>query len=150
MSTSPLNETVRVMIAGAAGRMGRRLVALAGEHRAFQLAAALEHAGHRDLGRDSGELAGAGRNRIPLQDHTATDFDVLVDFSLPVGTMHWLDFCLQKKRALVTGVTGLTPEHLHALEKAAQKIPVLQAPNMSLGINLMLRLVRQAASAVGE
>jgi len=64
--------------------------------------------------------------------------------------MHWLDFCLHKKRALVTGVTGLTPEHLDALEKASQQIPLLQAPNMSLGINLMLRLVRQAASALGD
>ena len=150
MSAPPRSEETRLMIVGAAGRMGRRLVALAGEESAFELAAALEHQEHPLLGRDSGELAGVGPNGIAVRDHWDGDFDVLIDFSLPAGTMQWLGFCRQRKRALVTGVTGFTREHLEALEKAAGHIPVLKAPNMSLGVNLMLRLVGEAAGVLGD
>ncbi|UCG32158.1 MAG: 4-hydroxy-tetrahydrodipicolinate reductase [Phycisphaerales bacterium] len=150
MSGALSKTTTRVTIVGAAGRMGKRVVALAGEDPAFQLSAALEHGGHPLLGRDSGDVAGVGSNGIVMRDHTDSDFDVLIDFSLPAGTMHWLDFCLHKRRAFVTGVTGLADEHMTALEEAAVEIPVLQAPNMSTGINLLLRLAHEAARVLGD
>jgi 4-hydroxy-tetrahydrodipicolinate reductase len=150
MSGARSKPTTRVIIAGAAGRMGNRLVALAEEDPAFQLCAALEHGGHPLVGRDSGEVAGVGSNGIVIRDHTDSDFDILIDFSLPAGTMHWLDFCRYKRHAFVTGVTGLADEHMAALEEAAADIPVLAAPNMSTGINLLLRLAREAAAVLGH
>ena len=97
---------IRIIIAGAAGRMGRRLVALSREGALFQLAAALDREDSEHIGTDSGELSGIGRNDVPIQGQTETGFDVLIDFSTPAGTGHWLDFCLARRRAFVCGVLG--------------------------------------------
>lgn len=150
MSSENDKRRVGIIVAGAAGRMGRRLIALAGEDRRFSLSAAVEHVHSEEVGKDAGELAGIGRSGIPVQDHTETEFDVLIDFSVPAGTMHWLDFCIARRRAFITGVTGLGAAQLAAIEKAAREIPVLAAPNMSLGVNLMLRLVREAAGVLRD
>lgn len=130
----------RIAVAGAAGRMGRRVVALAAADPAFECVAALEHAGHAALGKDAGALAGVGKSGVLLSDRAGALFDVLIDFSLPDGTMTWLDACLDRRRAMVTGVTGLTEAHLARLRAAAEAIPILRAPNMSVGVNVLLRL----------
>ncbi len=140
---------VLLAIAGAAGRMGRRLVALAGQDERFELVAALEATGHPDVGADSGELAGIGANRLFIQDRTETEFQVLIDFSTPTGTAHWLDYCLVRSRAMVIGTTGHSDEQEATIREAAQTIPVLKAPNMSIGVNLLFRLVGQAAEQLG-
>lgn len=141
---------VRIAIAGAAGRMGGRILALASADAQFEVAAALERTGHPATGEDAGEKAGLGRVGLPIQDRTETEFDVLIDFSLPEGTMHWLDYCLACKRAIVIGTTGHSAEQLERIEAAAREIPVLKAANMSLGINVLLKVVAQVAAALGE
>jgi len=83
---------VRIAIAGAAGRMGGRILSLAWADPQFEVAAALEKTGHPATGQDAGEKAGLGRIGLPIQDRTATEFDVLIDFTTPDGTMHWLDY----------------------------------------------------------
>jgi 4-hydroxy-tetrahydrodipicolinate reductase len=141
---------VRLAVAGAAGRMGSRIIALAAGDPRFELEAALEHTGHPRVGQDAGDVAGIGRLGLPIQDRTETEFDVLIDFTRPAGTMHWLDYCLTFKRAMVIGATGHSPEQLAAIEAAAAGIPVLKASNMSVAVNLMFRLAGQIAAALGD
>src|SRR5690606_21343949 len=141
---------VRLAVAGAAGRMGSRIIALASQDPRFDVTAALETTGSEFIGDDAGERAGLGHTRLPIQDRTETEFDVLIDFTLPAGTMHWLDYCLTYKRAIVIGTTGHSSDQLAAIEQAARTIPVLKATNMSVAMNLMFRLAGQIAAALGE
>jgi 4-hydroxy-tetrahydrodipicolinate reductase len=141
---------VRLAIAGVAGRMGSRILALAAADKTFEVVTVLEKAGDPNIGRDAGELAGLGRLGLTIQDRAATEFDVLIDFTLPAGTMHWLDYCLTCKRGIVIGTTGHEAEQLKVIEKAAGTIPVLKATNMSVGVNLMFQLVAQMAAALGD
>lgn len=141
---------VRIAIAGAAGRMGQRILALAQAGKDVDVVAALEKTGHPEIGADAGEKAGLGRLGLPIQDRTETELDVLIDFTLPEGTAHWLDYCLAYKRGIVIGTTGHTPDQLAAIESAARSIPVLKAANMSVGVNVLLKAVAQVAAALGE
>ena len=141
---------IRLAVAGAAGKMGRRIVALAGQCDEFSVVAALEQPGHTSLGSDVGGVAGIGDVQVAIQASTNADFDVLIDFSCPDGTMRWLERCLAVKRAIVIGTTGHAPEQIERIERAAKTIPVLKAANMSVGVNLMLKLAGQVAASLGE
>lgn len=141
---------VRLAVAGAAGRMGSRIIALAQADERFEVVCALEAAGHPKIAKDAGELAGLGPIGLKLQDRLANDFEVLIDFTLPAGTMHWLTVCLAYKRPIVIGTTGHSAEQLVDIEKASARIPVLQASNMSVGVNLMFKLAGQMAAALGD
>lgn len=131
-----------IAVAGAAGRMGSRIIEVAVADPAFDVVAALEKTGHRRSGE---RIAG-----LPIQDRTETEFDVLIDFSLPAGTMHWLEYCMANRRGMVIGTTGHSAAQLTAIEQAAATIPVLKATNMSVGVNVMFRLAAQVAAALGE
>ncbi len=136
----------RLAIHGAAGRMGRRLVALGTEDDALTLAAAIEHAGHADQGADAGRLAGVGDLGVKLGDAIGdAACDVLIDFSLPEGFRRALAACLERGLPIVVGTTGLTPEDDAALDAAAKAIPVLQATNFSLVVNVLWKLAGEAA-----
>jgi 4-hydroxy-tetrahydrodipicolinate reductase len=130
--------------------MGQRLIALAQEDKDLTLGAALEAPGHPQLGNDVGEVAGLGkvgvmvRADVPLHDR----LDVLIDFSQPEGTMAALHICLQRRLPLVVATTGHSPAQRAEIEEAAHDIALLQAPNMSLAVNLLMKLVRQAAEAL--
>lgn len=141
---------IRLAMAGAAGRMGRRIIALAHGDERFEVTGALEQSGHPDLGRDAGELAGVAGNGLTLTDRPKADFDVLIEFSTPAGTLHWLHQCLADVRPIVIGTTGHTPEQLAKIQEAATKIPVLKAANMSVGVNLLFKLAGQVAAALGD
>lgn len=141
---------IRLAIAGAAGRMGGRLVALAHADDRFDLVAALEAAKSPNIGADAGERAGIGRIDLPIQDRTETDFDVLIDFTTATATPHWADLCVAAGRPIVIGTTGHAPEQLAAIQKAAEKTAVLKSSNMSLGVNVLLRIVGQVAKALGD
>ncbi len=140
--------SVGIAVTGAAGRMGRRIVALAAEDAEVRVVAALERAGDGAIGADVGELAGLGPMSLMVTDAVAADFDVLVDFSLPAGTRHWLDECLRRQRPIVTGTTGLGEEDQERIREAARTIAVLAAPNMSVGVNVLLRLARQLGAVL--
>lgn len=141
-------EPVRVAISGAAGRMGRRLIALAKEDAGLLVTSALEHKTSPAIGVDAGELAGMGPIGIKVVDEPGEDFDVLVDFSLPAGTMHWLGRCVEAGRALVTGTTGLSGDQVGAVEKAAREISIVRAPNMSVGVNVLLRVAKMLGATL--
>ncbi len=141
---------IQLAIAGAAGRMGSRIYALASTDPRFEVAAMLERTGHPAIGEDAGERAGIGQTHLPIQDRTETEFDVLIDFSSPAGTIHWLEYCLTCRRPMVIGTTGHTPDQLAEIDSAAHAIPVLKAANMSVGVNLLFKLAGQVAAALGD
>jgi 4-hydroxy-tetrahydrodipicolinate reductase len=145
-----MSEAITLAVTGAGGRMGRRLVALAAEH-GLQVTAALERAGSEFVGRDAGELSGAGA----LGTKVGTELPgqapaVLIDFTAPAGLRQWLPVCQQKKIAVVVGTTGLTDADHAMIDEAAREIAVLQSPNMSLGVNLLFRVAAQVAKVLGD
>jgi 4-hydroxy-tetrahydrodipicolinate reductase len=142
-------KMTKIAINGAAGRMGRRITALAIEGERFDIMAALEMKGHERLGADLGELAGVGTFGVKLTDTLADTPDVLVDFSLPEGTMAVLPVCRQRGVAMVIGTTGLTPSQQAEVADTAGEIAIVQAPNFSVGINVLLKVVALVARTLG-
>lgn len=146
---------IKIAIIGAAGRMGRRIAALAIESEKFDVVAATEYAGSEDVGKDVGELAGLGKFGLAVADNLdaldADDWpDVAIDFSMPEGTMHWLPILKQKGIPVVIGTTGLTESQQAELADTATSLPIVFAGNYSLGINLLCKLVARAAATLGE
>jgi len=141
---------VTVALHGAAGRMGLAMCQAIGQFPSLRLHAALDHPGHPALGQDLGTLAGVAACAVPLRDDPSclAGAEVVIDFSRPAGTRSLLPHALAHRCALVVGTTGLEPSDLQALSEAARQIPVLQAANFSLGVNLLLHLVQQAAAAL--
>ena len=101
---------------------------------------------------DAGELAGAGRLGVPIVGNIAemADFDVLVDFSVATATLDKLDFCRDNGKALVIGTTGFEAAGLEAIRRAADSVPIVMAPNMSVGVNVAFKLIELAARALGN
>ncbi len=137
-----------IAIHGAAGRMGRRLVALGHADEDLEVAAALEAAGHPDLGKDAGELAGMGEIGVPLTAELPRQVDTLIDFSTPAGTAAILPVCVERGLALVMATTGLSDPVQAQLREAAGRVAVVWAPNMSLAVNLTMKLAEIAAEAL--
>ena len=140
----------KIAITGAAGRMGRRIAALAIESETFDIVAATELAGHEAVGRDVGELAGVGPFGVTVSTALEEDVDVLIDFSLPEGTMKFLPICRRRRIAMVTGTTGLTASQQAEVADTAGEIAIVQAANFSVGINVLLDVVARVARALGE
>ena len=140
----------RVAIHGAAGRMGQRLVALAAEDPELELAAAVDWAEHPRIGEDAGLVAGAGELGIRLSGSFDVEVDAVIDFSVPRATDGLIDACLAKKLPLVFATTGLDERQDARIAAAAKKIPVLRAPNMSLAVNLTMKLAQVAAGALRD
>lgn len=142
---------VPLAIHGAAGRMGRRLLALAAEDPETRIVAAVEHAAHALLGQDAGILAGTAPLGVWLTDALpAQERGVLIDFTAPAATRKALTDAAAGGWGLVIGTTGLSPDDQAAIDRAAAHIPVLQAPNMSLGVNLLFALAAQVAKRLGD
>src|SRR4051794_29122805 len=119
---------VTIAITGAAGRMGRRLVALAKENGAFAVVGAVERGEHELIGRDAGELAGVGRMNVPITSDLRDTPQVLIDFTNAASMRHWLKTCRDRGIAMIIGTTGLTqPDHA-TIDQAAGDIAILQAP----------------------
>ena len=142
---------VRVAVAGAGGRMGRALLEAATATEGVELGAALDLAASEWAGRDAGDLCALARGITVGSDPAAAlaRADVLVDFTRPEGTLAHLRACRAAKRAMVIGTTGFAPAGLDEIRAAAKGIPIVMAPNMSVGVNVMLKLVALAARALG-
>ncbi len=142
---------ITVGIHGAAGRMGQRLVALAHEDSELQVTVAIDAAGHPSAGRDAGEVAGVGKLDVPIAAALAgAKPQVMIDFSVPVACRSAIELCVQQRIPLVIGTTGLTEDDLQKIAAAGKTIPILQAPNMSLGVNLLFALAAQVARQLGD
>ena len=139
-----------LIINGAAGRMGKRIVALAFEGKQFEIVGAADTAEHPDLGKDVGLLAGIEPINVALSAAFPDSADVMIDFSLPQAADVAIDFCAKNSIALVMGTTGLSESQLAKLNNASKKIAIVQATNMSLGMNLLFATVGKVAKALGE
>ena len=137
-------------ITGASGRMGKRLIALALEQPdQFQLVAALERADSPFVNQDAGRVAGAGDCKVVITPALRVTPRVVIDFSVPAATRALLADCTRRGIAMVIGTTGLTAEDQNLLAAAARQIPVLQATNTSLGVNVLLAVAAQVAKQLG-
>ncbi len=144
---------VRTIIAGAAGRMGMRLVALTQETEGVLLAGAIERTGHSTLGKDAGDVAQVGKADILLSDDLLTclaESDVVIDFTGPASCLANLEQVVKASKAMVIGTTGFSHTELTQLKTFAAKIPCVFSPNMSIGINVLVNTIGKIAKALGE
>jgi 4-hydroxy-tetrahydrodipicolinate reductase len=139
----------RLAVLGVTGRMGRALVRLAAADPGWQLVAALTAADDPQHGQDAGQLAGVGPLGVTVGDTFDGPADVLIDFSTPRACVTWAKWCATHGAALVSGTTGLADDERAALTGAARHVPVVWAPNMSVGVNLLIELVGQVAARLG-
>jgi 4-hydroxy-tetrahydrodipicolinate reductase len=144
-------SALRVAVAGAGGRMGRALLDAATSTPGIELAAALDIPGSEWAGRDAGDLCSAARGiRVDTDPAAALESaDVLVDFTRPEGTLLHLRACQKAKRAMVIGTTGFAPAGHAEIRAAAKQVAIVMAPNMSVGVNVALKLAEMAAKALG-
>ncbi|PLW70467.1 4-hydroxy-tetrahydrodipicolinate reductase [Pseudohalioglobus lutimaris] len=146
--------TTRVGITGAAGRMGKTLIeAIALAAGDLTLAAAIERPESSLVGADSGELAGQGRNGVPVVgalEEVIADIDVLIDFTVPDATTANVQTCVEHGVAIVIGTTGFTAPQQAVLDAAAAQIPMCKASNFSTGVNLCFKLLDMAARVLGD
>lgn len=148
-----MNTLLTVTIAGAAGRMGKRLVALVNESSRLRLSGAIEAPGHPALGRDAGEVAGCGRLDVALTDDAANVIagsHVVIDFTSPAAALTHLEHAVQCRCPIVIGTTGLSPDDMTRLRASARSIPCVHAPNMSVGVNVLLQIIGNVAQALGD
>jgi len=138
----------KIAIHGAAGRMGRRLIALGNEDSTLQLVGALESSAHPQLGQDSGSVAGIGEIGLPLACDLPSNSESVIDFSVPAGAEAITAQCVAKKIGLVMATTGLSEKQRQMVVDASQEIAVVCAPNMSLAVNLTMKLTEIASAAL--
>jgi 4-hydroxy-tetrahydrodipicolinate reductase len=142
-----------LVVAGAAGRMGTRIVALARETADLRVVAALEAPGHPALGRDAGELAGVARAGVALTADPAavlTAGRVLVEFSAPEPTLEHLRLVAAAGARAVIGTTGFSPAQREEIAALGRRAPIMLAPNMSVAVTLAFQLLPLMARALGD
>ena len=144
---------LRIAVVGAGGRMGRQLIQAISKADGVQLTAAFEREGSSLVGSDAGELAGIGHNGIAVSDNLAQqadNFDLLIDFTRPEGTLAHLAFCSANNKKMVIGTTGFDEQGKQAIKQAAEKIGIVFASNYSVGVNLVFKLLEKAAKVMGD
>jgi 4-hydroxy-tetrahydrodipicolinate reductase len=142
-------KSVKIIVAGAAGRMGCAILSVALRDPRIQVVGAFEQASHPSIGRDVGELLGQAPINVPLHPDIRECIKaggVIIDFTNPLSTQQNLEVAVKAKRAMVIGTTGLDGQFIHKLQLASRNIAIVQSPNMSAGVNLLFKL----AYLVGE
>lgn len=144
---------IRTIVSGAAGRMGGRIIAIMKELSDLKLVGALENKGHQSLGEDSGEVAGIGKNGINITDDLEKiikSSDVIIDFTLSSATIEKLRIASREGRAMVIGTTGFTKDELSEVKSLTSSIACVMAPNMSVGVNLLLKVLADIAKVLKD
>ncbi|HAD31141.1 MULTISPECIES: 4-hydroxy-tetrahydrodipicolinate reductase [unclassified Methylophaga] len=144
---------INIAINGAAGRMGRCLIQAVAETDGLQLSAAIDRAESSLIGVDAGELAGVGKLGVVLSadlDQATQQSDVIIDFTIPEATMALLPLCAENQCRPVIGTTGFDEAQKQIIQQTAGRIATLLAPNMSVGVNLSLKLLDMAARVLGD
>jgi 4-hydroxy-tetrahydrodipicolinate reductase len=142
-----------VVVAGAAGRMGNRLVALLQEESELRLVGALEAPGHPAIGRDAGEAAGVGRLAVPITadaEAALTKDRILIEFSVPEASLAHARLVARQGGRAVIGTTGFTPAQREELAAIGRSIAILVAPNMSVAVNVAFRILADMARMLGD
>lgn len=148
---SVVSKPTKIAVAGSAGRMGRMLLEAVSQDGAALLTAALELSGNPQVGRDAGELTGAPRGVLisDSPEKVLAGCDVLIDFTRPEATLQHLAICRKLKVRMVIGTTGFDDAGKKAIADAARDIGIVFAPNMSVGVNVTLKLLEMAGKAMG-
>lgn len=140
---------IRIGITGVNGRMGKALVQAAQGRDDLKLVSATVRKGSDLVGTDAGQIVGGPALGIAATETLDDDVDVVVDFTLPEATLEHVEWCRRRGRRIVIGTTGFEAAQRQRIEDAARDIPVVMAPNMSVGVNLCFRLVELASRTVG-
>jgi|TARA_B110000285_G_scaffold68195_1_gene78328 4-hydroxy-tetrahydrodipicolinate reductase len=145
--------TTRIAVNGAAGRMGRCLIQAVAQTEGLTLSAAIARVESSLLGADAGELAGVGKLGVEITSDFGAAIalsDVIVDFTLPEVTMELIPHCIESQCRIVIGTTGFGDEQKSLIEQAGEQVAIVLAPNMSVGVNLSLKLLDIAARVLGD
>lgn len=142
----------KIAILGAGGRMGQALVRCSAGIESVRIVAAIEQAGNPAVGKDAGDVAGTKRTGIVITGdvESVEKADVVIDFTLGTAVPGNARTAVRHGIAMVIGTTGLTDLDAGEIRQASQKIPIVWAPNMSLGVNLLFALVKKSASVLGK
>jgi len=144
---------IKMIVCGACGRMGKRIIACAVEGGEIAVAGAIERKDHPSLGRDAGEVAGVARLGVPVTADlaaAAAEGDVIVDFSHHEASAQNAATARALKKPVVIGTTGLSGREMQAIANASRTVACLVAPNMSVGVNLLFRIAADVARSLGE
>ncbi|MCZ6804383.1 MAG: 4-hydroxy-tetrahydrodipicolinate reductase [Proteobacteria bacterium] len=143
---------VKVGICGAAGRMGKTILEVCNDNDDVEIAAAIEYSGSPLLGLDAGEVAGIGKLGVNITDDilsVADQLDVMIDFTLASSLPANVQKCVSANCKMVIGTTGLTNEDHELINSASNKVAIVFAPNMSIGVNLCFKLLEMASQVIG-
>ncbi len=144
----------RVLVAGAAGRMGQRIIHMVQAHPELELAGAFEAPGNPAIGRDAGAISGMEPTGVPISEGLATVIDrgdVLIDFTFHAATVTFARLAAEHGRAMVIGTTGLGESELAEIRTLAKgHFPCVQSPNMAVGVNVLFKLVAKTAAVLGD
>jgi 4-hydroxy-tetrahydrodipicolinate reductase len=144
---------IKVIVSGVCGRMGARILSVITEDKDVKLVGALEKKGHPKFGKDAGEANGLGKLGVLISndlEHIIGEGEVIIEFTTPETTLEHLRTAIEHNKAMVIGTTGFSPEQLKEIKEIATQIPCVMAPNMSVGVNLLFKLVKGVAAVTGD
>ena len=145
--------SIKIVIAGCCGKMGKRIAALSFKDKELEISAAVESAGHPDIGKNLGDIIGLDRLFVDITGDLSSAVkgsDVIIDFTTPAATLSNLKIARDENIPIVIGTTGITDEELKVIESSSKRVPVLFSSNMSIGVNLIFNIAPEAALALGE
>ncbi|ROQ92257.1 4-hydroxy-tetrahydrodipicolinate reductase [Desulfosoma caldarium] len=143
---------VRAAVAGIGGRMGSRIAQILGQTEGITLVGGLERPGHAAVGCDVGALSGTRPSGVVVEDtveRVLERCDVLIDFTVPEASLNHMKAAAAAGRAMVIGTTGFSPDQQESIRTLAQKIACVLAPNMSVGVNVLFKVLRDIARLLG-
>ncbi|HIF02402.1 MAG TPA: 4-hydroxy-tetrahydrodipicolinate reductase [Nitrospinaceae bacterium] len=144
---------IKIVVIGAGGRMGKTISACIEDTEGVNLTGGTEYAGHPSIGRDLGELAGIGKKEISIVENieiALADCDVVIDFTTPESSLQTLDAAVSLKKSAVIGTTGFSIEQKKIISGAAEKIRCVFAPNMSVCVNVLFKVVKDVSKILGD
>ena len=144
---------IKAIVAGAAGRMGGRIIHMISQTEGIELAASFDKPGNNAIGQDAGIIAGCGELGVKISDSLESVIDqgdVIIDFTFHTATLEHARHAASKGKAMVIGTTGFTNEELDEIKKLSETFPCVLAPNMSVGVNLLYKLIDMAAKVLEE
>ncbi len=143
----------KVIISGSGGKMGQRLVHLALNSKGIKLVGAIERKGHPLVGQNAGKSIEGGKAGILITtdlEKALAEGEVVIDFSLPEASLEAIQTVAKHKKAMVIGTTGFSKREMELVHQFTKKIPCVMAPNMSVGINVMFKIIEELAKILGE
>jgi len=144
---------IKLTVCGAAGRMGSRIIALSKDYPEIHLVGAIESKNHPKLEFDAGVVAGIGEVGVKIVDDiekVIDNTDIAVNFTNPEATIEHLNIVKKYKKSIVIGTTGFNNEQISIIQEASKEIPIVLSPNMSIGVNLLFKILKDVAKILGD